>query len=171
MNAKQKGRKLGWRLIIRIKECRILTALAFVLALSADPGVVQAECVQASEATSDSTCVVYALNGRRGVWLSLEEAERQRRIRLEVPELRLQVERFTQMDGAQQERISALRESTRLRQQATEQATTQLEASLNREAQLRSEVNAWYRSPALWFAVGVVVTAAAGVALAVAVDR
>lgn len=115
--------------------------------------------------------MVYTLNGVRGVWFRLDEADGIRRLRLEVPELRLQVQTLEQMAEVQAERVTALREATRLRAEATAQATTQLEASLSREAQLRSEVNAWYRSPALWFAVGVVVTAAAGVALAVAVDR
>ena len=131
----------------------------------------RADCVTEAEATPASTCVVMARGEVRGVWFNLSEADGLRRLRLEVPELRLQITSLERAGLLQAERVTLYREASQLRRSALEQSTVQLEASLGREHQLRGELNAWYRAPALWFAVGVVVTVAATVALAYAVNQ
>lgn len=59
-----------------------------------------------------------------------------------------------------QERATAL-----AREEAAE-ARGQLETALRRAREAEESRDAWYRSPTLWFVVGVVVTSAAAVALA-----
>ncbi|MGW8177450.1 MAG: hypothetical protein ACWGQW_01420 [bacterium] len=124
----------------------------------------------ADEATPESTCVVMAREGVRGVWFSLAEAEAIRRMRLELPELRLQVQRLEQLTAVQGERVTLYRESMRLRAEALTTAQQQLEQALEREARLRDRLGAWYRSPALWFAVGSLVTTVAYVAIVFGVN-
>lgn len=141
------------------------------LAVLASSANARADCVETSEATAQSTCVVYTLNGVRGVWFRLDVADEVRRIRLEVPELRLQVTRLTGIDEVQTARVEMYREAATERREALTLAEAQIDAGLRREHALREEVTAWYRAPALWFAIGVVVTAGSGVALALAVDR
>jgi len=101
----------------------------------------------------------------RGVWFDLATADALRRFRLEVPELRLQIASLERAAEVQTERVALYRESTELRASAVAQSETQLEASLRREHQLRAELSAWYRSPALWFAVGILVASGAAIAL------
>jgi hypothetical protein len=138
-----------------------------VLACSA-PALAQEGCATEAESTATSTCVVMRRGEARGVWFSLEVADALRREHLEVPELRLQVERFEALDGISTERISLYQESLRLRAEALALAQTQLEEALEREARARAEAGAWYREPVLWFALGVVLAGAAAVAAAAA---
>ena len=114
--------------------------------------------------------MVMARNGVRGVWFSLAEADAIRRMRLEVPELRLQINRLERMTEVQGERIDLYRNATDLRAEAMRLLQAQLDASLDRETRLRRQMGAWYRSPALWLTVGVLVTTAAYVAIMAGVD-
>ncbi len=147
---------------------RAMMKWLFCLALLSST-TAHADCVVETEATPEATCVVMARAGQRGIWFRLAEADTLRRLRLEVPELRLQITSLEQIAVIQAERVTLYREANQERRSALEQSTTQLDASLGREHQLRGELNVWYRAPALWFAVGVVITAAAIVALGAAV--
>lgn len=93
---------------------RAMMTLLVCSLLLVSSGLAHAECVTADEATPESTCVVMAREGVRGVWFSLAEAEAIRRMRLELPELRLQVQRLEQLTAVQGERVTLYRESTRL---------------------------------------------------------
>lgn len=124
-----------------------------------------AQCVVETEATPVSTCVVMSRAGVRGVWFTLEEADRLRRVHLEVPELRLQALRLEQLASIETSRAGQYREAAELRQENVTALEAQLEASLEREARARAESGAWYREPALWFALGAVIATAVLVAL------
>jgi len=55
-------------------------------------------CDTIENATLDSSCVVMAREGQRGVWFSLSEAERLRKASLIVPELQLQIKKFEESE-------------------------------------------------------------------------
>ncbi|MGD9749360.1 MAG: hypothetical protein AB7W59_00030 [Acidimicrobiia bacterium] len=124
-----------------------------------------AQCVVEAEATPASTCVVMPRAGVRGVWFILEEADRLRRAHLEVPELRLQVERLESLADIEASRAGQYREAAELRLENTRALEGQLEEALRREAAARAEAGAWYREPALWFTLGAVVATAVLVAI------
>lgn len=118
-------------------------------------------CDTAAEATTQSDCVVMERAGQRGVWFNLAQADEIRRLRLEVPELRLQITNLERAVDVQTQRVDLYREAGQLRREASEVAQMALNDALARETRLRSELDAWYRSPVFWLVVGVVVTAAA----------
>jgi hypothetical protein len=132
--------------------------------------VAHAECVIESEATPESTCVVMSRDGVRGVWFSLDEADTLRQLRLEVPELNFQLEVFEQFSAVQDERINLYRDSLQLRTEALSQLQGQLDLSRQREEDLRRQLGAWYRSPVLWFTVGMVMSAATYVTIMYGTD-
>jgi hypothetical protein len=138
--------------------------ICFAVLVCSSPALAQEGCATEAEATAASTCVVMRRGEARGVWFSLEVADVLRREHLEVPELRLQIERWEALDGISTERIALYTEAATLRAEALALAQTQLEEALEREARARAEAGAWYREPVLWFAVGVVLTGAAAVA-------
>jgi TolA-binding protein len=134
--------------------------LAFVLLACsawAAPASAQGDCVTEATATPASDCVIATRAGVRGVWFQLQLADQLRREHLEVPELRLQVERFTQLEAVLTARMDQYREAAVLRREAAEGLERQLVESMEREAAARAEADAWWRQPALWFAAGAVV--------------
>lgn len=145
--------------------------LVAILLLAALPGSASAACDTEGDATPASACVVMERDGQRGVWLRMSEADALRRLRLEVPELRLQVERLGMVAEIQTERVAAYREAGELRRDALAQSRIQLEASLGREHHLWTRLHAWSRSPAFWLAMGIVITAVGLVALVVALPN
>jgi len=124
----------------------------------------RADCVTPDQASPQSTCVVMERDGVRGVWFSLAEADALRRMKLREPELDLQIRSLEQMRDVQAGRVEQYREASTLRGEALARAEEQLELSLQRNTELEMEVNAWYRSPALWAGVGAAVTVAVVVA-------
>ena len=146
-----------------------MTLLAFSLTLVSSQ-FAAAECVTESEMDEDSTCVVYALNGVRGVWFSLSEADSIRRMRLELPELRSQIQNLEQINRIQEERIQLYIEARNDRQEAMDALQTLLDAAFERETNLRRQLGAWYRAPSLWLSVGLVIASAAYIAIMASVD-
>jgi hypothetical protein len=98
--------------------------------------------------------------GVRGVWFTLETADTLRREHLEVPELRLQVDRLTQLADIETSRAIMYREAAELRLENTTALERQLDEALEREARARAESGAWYREPALWFTIGAAIATA-----------
>ena len=146
-----------------------MLSLACLLLLASDQ-VAHAECVPAVEATPESTCVVLYRQGIRGVWFSLDEADALRQLRLEVPELRFQLGTLEQLAVVQDERIELYRESARLRAEALTALQEQLELAHQREERLSKYAGAWYRSPVLWFSVGMMLSAATYVTIMYGAD-
>lgn len=120
-------------------------------------------CDTVQTATLESTCVVMAIQGRPGVWFDLTTADTLRRAKLEAPELRLQVEKFSLVEKKREAQVHALMEATALRREAADMLKASIDASVKdaREArqeaaEAHEELNAWYRSPWLWGVTGAV---------------
>ncbi len=142
----------------------MMILLAFLLPLGSKQ-CAAAECVTEVAATSDSSCVVLTRDGVRGVWFSLEEAESIREMKLIMPELTLQLSSFERIAVINEKRIEGYQEITYEQQKMIELLQMQLNTATEREAHLRENTKAWYRSPALWLSVGVIVSTAAYVAI------
>lgn len=118
-------------------------------------------CDTAATATPESTCVVMEREGARGVWFALETADELRKHKLEVSELRLQIRSYEQMALAREVQVHTYLDVITLKDSAIKTAETNMgafarQAREAREAEraARDELHAWYRSPALWAAVG-----------------
>lgn len=135
------------------------------LACSALALPASAQCATEAEANAASTCVVMPRAGVRGVWFILEQADTLRREHLEMPELRLQLDRLERMSGIETERAAMYREAAELRLENTTALERQLDEALEREARARAEAGAWYREPVLWFTIGAVIATAVLVAI------
>lgn len=127
---------------------------------TASPG-----CVTADESTPESTCIVYELNGVRGVWFALETADALRRLRLELPELRFQISHFGSIFELQEERIDFYRQANAVHTETIQTLHGQVDEGVQREEDLRKKINAWWRSPALWLSIGILITSIAYVAI------
>lgn len=128
-----------------------------------------AQCVTLVEATLESTCVVMPRDGVRGVWFDLATADTLRRAHSLVPELQLQVDRWTSVARLRDAQIDDLRAAATLRAEALMIARSELEESLRREQRAREALNKPRRSPLLWAVIGAVVGGATVAALASAV--
>jgi hypothetical protein len=126
----------------------------------------RAECVTAAQATPIDTCVVMARDGARGVWFELKVANDLRKYKLEVPELRLQIAKLEGVVALEKTRAEMFKEAADLRAQALKLQEAQVDRSLAAGAKAQEETGAWYRSPILWFAAGILVTGAVVVAAA-----
>ena len=128
-------------------------------------------CDTIENATLDSSCVVMAREGQRGVWFSLSEAERLRKASLIVPELQLQIKKFEESEIEKNSEVSNLREALKLQKEstATLESTVETYVKETREAkksaaEAREELDAWYRS---WWFLTSLGAAIGGVTLAI----
>lgn len=147
------------RSCLAIAACEVLTVL--FLALCAPRTAAACDTVQT--ATAQSTCVVMPVQGRPGVWFDLATADELRRVKLEVPELRLQLEKFDLIEKQRESQVSALLEANALRRETADMLSASIDVSVKdaREARqeaadAREELHAWYRSPWLWGVTGAV---------------
>lgn len=102
----------------------------------------------------------YTLDGVEGLWLPPELAREATEAREELPRLR---ERFRLLEEdltLAERQIATLREALAL----TEEGRNVLREAVADARRAREEAGAWYRDPALWLAVGLVLGAAAVVA-------
>jgi len=143
------------------RSCSAILACSLFLALCAPLKALACDTVDT--ATLKSTCVVMPVQGRPGVWFDLATADELRRLKLEVPELRLQVEKFSLIETRREAQVQALLEAGSLRREAAEMLKASIDASVKdaREARqeaadAREELAAWYRSPWLWGVTGAV---------------
>lgn len=129
-------------------------------------------CDTIENATLESTCVVMAREGQRGVWFSLSEAERLRKASLIVPELQLQIKKFEQSEIEKNSEISNLREALKLQKESTTTLESTIETYVKETRKAKKsaqeahdELDAWYRS--WWFLTGLGAAIGTGVTLAV----
>lgn len=123
---------------------------------------VASACDTAATATPASTCVVMKHLDTPGVWFELKTADELRRFKLEIPELRLQLDAFTQRVAIRDEQLKLYTEVITLKDSALGVANDSMAAFARtaREAQederkARAELDAWYRSPIIPFLAGV----------------
>lgn len=162
--------------MLKLQGLSRLLAFSLALALASAPGGARAECVTADVARSSDTCVVVDRAGVKGVWFALPVADELRKIKLEVPELRLQVGKLEALLEVERRRVLMFRESSELRRQALQDKDKQVDRALTAGATAQAESSAWYRSPVLWFSVGTLVAGvlfggAMGIARAKSSDR
>jgi len=142
----------------------LIVLLAYASALFAP--FARADCVPLEKATLKDTCVVMARGDVTGVWFELKVADELRKLKLEVPELRFQVQKLEAQVDVEQRRVKLFQEAAQLRAEALAQSEKLTDSVLAKSAKVQEESAAWYRSPVLWFAVGVVVTSAAVIGIA-----
>ncbi len=119
-------------------------------------------CDTAATATADSTCVVLARDGYRGVWFDLATANALRIDHDKVPPLeKLAADTKAALDlrSAQSGQLSAAYAAEQTAQVAAMKAYEKAQAEAD-------AAHAWYRSPLLWFGVGAVLGAGAVTVLA-----
>lgn len=105
----------------------LLAAAGSLAALTA-----RADCVLASQATQDSSCVVLARDGQRGVWLSLPEADRRSQETEALATVRAALEK--------QRTLTSLRETeANLWQQAATERKAQADSAKIEAVQAREE--------------------------------
>lgn len=129
-------------------------------------------CDTAAQAGPESSCVVLDRHGVRGVWFRLAEADELRRSVTLLPELRLQIEKYSQMETSLGREVESLRgaldaqrvASTKLAK-AVEASQGEARAAQEDAARAREELGRWWRSPLIWLSVGALAGALAGLAL------
>jgi hypothetical protein len=102
-----------------------------------------------------------AREGSPGVWFSLTKADGLRKYKLEVGELKLQIEGYEQASVIQDRRINAYTEALDLKDSSLDTAkegmtafASQAREAREGEREAMDELHAWYRSPALWAGIG-----------------
>jgi hypothetical protein len=165
---------LKWRLRSHIWVTSLAVALAVLIAT---PRVARAECFVELDAPDDAACVVTRWKERAGVWFDLNSAERIRQLEEEAPHLRDQALLLETTVALREEQIRLYVDALQQHEQSSEEhrrvrELLERETLEARTRQLEEErrSNAWYRSPILWFSVGVVGAVAAGFALTKVVD-
>lgn len=150
----------------RSRACSLILACSLFLGLCAPLKALACDTVDT--ATLKSTCVVMPIQGRPGVWFDLATADELRRLKLEVPELRLQVEKFSLIEMRREAQVQALLEAGSLRREAADMLKASIDHSVKdarlarqEAADAREELGAWYRSPWLWGVTGAVLGALA----------
>lgn len=146
-------------------KCSLILACSLLWLLCAP--TVAAACDTMKSATEASTCVVLPHKGNKGVWYGLLEANYLRKLKLEVPELKLQIEKSEKLEKKSEKELSLLRDSLQLRKEVISGLKASIgahvkDASQARKeaAQARADLNRWYRSPLFLMSVGAVVTGA-----------
>ena len=111
-------------------------------------------CDTVATATPESSCVVLQREGVPGVWFSLGEADRLRKAHLELPELRLQIDKYEGLRDVQDYRIKAYVEVIALKDASLKSAVGNMDAFARRTRKAEEALDAWYRSPILWTGIG-----------------
>jgi len=146
----------------------LLILVCSLIALSAN-----AECKTVAEARLDDDCVVMQFGEQSGVWFRLDKAEMLRKAWTELPELRLQASKYGVLLQQRDAQLSLYREAAReykgvIRdlKEVNKYLVTETREAREERNKARAALNAWYRSPFLWFGSGVVVTVITGLVVA-----
>lgn len=146
--------------------------LALVLAAALSMPYAAEACEVSATASPDSECVVMPREGVRGVWFRLDVANSLRQLRLEVPELRLQLDKSERIVEARDQQVLAYVRAIEEWKSVHSDLLAQNQLLVADARRARNEVaeanasrGAWYRHPALWFAAGALVTGAVGGAI------
>lgn len=156
----------------RTLGCRLATGALVAAALVVGTPRARA-CDTGATAGPESSCVVLARQGVNGVWFRLAEADELRKTARLVPELNLQIQKFSQMETAYGREVEALRGALDAQKASNAKLTAAVAAS-EREAsaaradavQAREELGRWWRQPLIWLAIGAAAGALAGIAIA-----
>ena len=119
-------------------------------------------CDTEATAKETSTCVVMPRSGQSGVWFSLEKANELRIGNIEIPELKIQIEKYQEIEKNLSEEVASLRSAVDLQKDsiANLELAVGIYVKQAREAsedaqRAKKEIHAWYRSPWLWTTVGI----------------
>jgi hypothetical protein len=130
-------------------------------------------CDEAAKARPDSSCVVLDRQGVKGVWFRLDEANELRNAVRLIPELNLQIQKYSDLDKKHSDEVEALRGALTLRQLANDELKAEVAKAVQtaREAQdeaaaAREDLGRWWRSPIVWLSVGALAGALVGIAIA-----
>lgn len=125
-----------------------------------------------------STCVTMARVGVQGVWFDRPTADGLRRLKLEVPELKLQIVKLENLEKKSDKEIGLLRESLELRKDVIKGLKASIgghvraaRVARQEATQARAELDRWYRSPLILMGVGVVMTLSIGALGVVLVNK
>lgn len=158
----------------RSRSCfRTLACSAIVVIAGAVSSPRARACETVASARPDSSCVVLDRQGVKGVWFQLALADELRTSHQMIPELRLQLEKYSEMDLKRADEVEALRGALTLRQLVNDQLNAEVErmAKETREAQEQAAaateaLGRWWRSPIVWLTVGALAGGLAGIAIA-----
>lgn len=142
---------------------RKLVAFSLAAAGSLVAFTARADCVPSSQATPDSSCVVLARDGQRGVWLSLPEADRRSQETEALATVRAALEkqrvltnlRVTEAELWQQAATERKAQADAAGIEAKAARLDAVQAQHDLEAE-RASAGAWYRSPWVWLGAGLV---------------
>lgn len=156
----------------RTLGCRLATGALVAVALCVGAPRARA-CDTEASAGPESSCVALKFKGVSGVWFRLAESQELLKSMRLVPELSLQIQKYSDMETANTAQVTALRGALDAEKAANAKLTAEVESS-QREAsaaqadatQVREELSRWWRSPFIWLAVGAAAGALAGIAIA-----
>lgn len=146
----------------------VSSAIIFSVIFSTLPA--RADCYTIDNAPLDAECVVMPFGSARGVWFRLDKADALRKMKLESVELKRQISLYEK----QVEELESSSEKYAAAYSSQVEATKSMESinaalvsaaaeSKRAEAAAKEKLSVWYRSPALWFGGGVVLTVSAGI--------
>ncbi len=144
-------------------------ATVLVVLFTLMPSLVRAECVSLSKATAKATCVVMRVEGQQGVWFVLPVADELRKLKLEVPELHLQITKLEVALHSEKLSADAFLAAAETRRIALMASEASLDKALALSAKVEKDASAWYRSPWLWFSAGALLSGAAVIGVVTAV--
>jgi len=122
-------------------------------------------CDTVANATPASTCVVLEREGVRGLWFNLETGNGLRKAKLLVPELTLQVDLKQSKIDAREFQLKSYKEVLDLKTKIQKEQQKAVALLTKQEREAREALDAWYRSPVLWFSAGLVVSTVSVVAV------
>lgn len=148
------------------------TLVTYIVLSSAAP-VAHASCDKEANARPDSTCVLMARQGVKGMWFRLAEADELRKMALTVEQLSLQIQQYSALDAARTREVAALNGALGSRAAANDalkvEVAKAVQAASAAEADAtaaRKELDRWWRSPVVWLSVGALAGALVGIAIA-----
>lgn len=134
--------------------------LAFSLVALSPSGALAQELEPCAPDITENRRAVREHNGSPGIWFHIEVA---RCMLTRLTETALYMRRISMLEERLQlsdERLELQQRVTSLAEQEAEQVSGALDAAIGRAREAEESRDAWYRHPALWAAVGVVLTVA-----------
>jgi hypothetical protein len=126
-----------------------------------------AECFDAESAPVGADCVVMDRDETRGVWFALPLASSLRISHLKVPELEKQIAKLEEAEMAQRDQVALYVRAAEEQKKIVSVIDGQNQLLTSRAHRAEEELDAWYRSPWLWFGAGVALTITTGVVVSV----
>lgn len=155
-----------WAVIMLIG---VLAAECDARAQDAPPELPSVSVPCAPEVAANRRAVIQ-YDGDAGIWFHLEVARcmvgRLAALPLYGQRVSLLEDRLRLGD----ERTELLRRQVRLAEEGEQHAVSALEAANRARRRAEEDKDAWYRAPALWFAIGVVAAVAIGIGVAYGLD-